>query len=180
MTSSERTRKSMADVLSGKHRSPFSRFLFVGPAVIASIAYMDPGNYATNIQAGAGYGYQLLWVVLMANLIAMLFQALSARLGIVTGKNLAELSRDQFSHARCVGNVGGQRSRCHGHGPCRVSRRCYRAFAAFRFAPDLGYGRDGDRYLWDLDFRALRLSHDGAYHRHDGRNHRAQLSCRAF
>tara|TARA_R110002049_G_scaffold34009_10_gene111457 strand:- start:980 stop:2266 length:1287 start_codon:yes stop_codon:yes gene_type:complete len=96
MTSSERTRKSMADVLSGKHRSPFSRFLFVGPAVIASIAYMDPGNYATNIQAGAGYGYQLLWVVLMANLIAMLFQALSARLGIVTGKNLAELSRDQF------------------------------------------------------------------------------------
>ena len=96
MTSSERTRKSMADVLSGEHRSPFSRFLFVGPAVIASIAYMDPGNYATNIQAGAGYGYQLLWVVLMANLIAMLFQALSARLGIVTGKNLAELSRDQF------------------------------------------------------------------------------------
>ena len=57
---------------------------------------MDPGNYATNIQAGAGYGYTLLWVVLMANLIAMLFQALSARLGIVTGKNLAELSRDNF------------------------------------------------------------------------------------
>ncbi len=57
---------------------------------------MDPGNYATNIQAGAGYGYQLLWVVLLANLIAMLFQALSARLGIVTGKNLAEVSRDNL------------------------------------------------------------------------------------
>ncbi len=72
-----------------------ARFLlFVGPAVTASIAYMDPGNFATNIQAGARYGYSLLWVVLAANLTAMLFQALSARLGIVTGKNLAEHFRD--------------------------------------------------------------------------------------
>ncbi len=86
----------MRQVLAGKRKGALSRLLFVGPAVIASIAYMDPGNYATNIQAGAGYGYRLLWVVLLANLIAMLFQALSARLGIVTGKNLAELSRDHF------------------------------------------------------------------------------------
>jgi manganese transport protein len=57
---------------------------------------MDPGNFATNIQAGAKYGYTLLWVVLLANLIAMLFQALSAKLGIVTGRNLAELCRDHF------------------------------------------------------------------------------------
>ena len=64
--------------------------------MIASIAYMDPGNFATNIQAGARYGYTLLWVVLLANLIAMLFQALSAKLGIVTGRNLAELCREQF------------------------------------------------------------------------------------
>ena len=70
--------------------------LFAGPAVIASIAYMDPGNYATNIQAGAGYGFTLLWVVLGANLIAMLFQALSAKLGIVTGQNLAEMCRLHF------------------------------------------------------------------------------------
>jgi manganese transport protein len=69
---------------------------FGGPAVIASIAYMDPGNFATNIQAGARYGYGLLWVVLLANIIAMLFQALSAKLGIVTGRNLAELCRDHF------------------------------------------------------------------------------------
>src|SRR5271166_495937 len=69
---------------------------FAGPAVVASIAYMDPGNFATNIQAGAGYGYGLLWVVLLANLIAMLFQALSAKLGIVTARNLAELCRDHF------------------------------------------------------------------------------------
>jgi len=96
MTSTERTRKGMAAVLSGERRGLLGRLLFVGPAVIASIAYMDPGNFATNIQAGAGYGYRLLWVVLLANLIAMLFQALSARLGIVTGKNLAEMSRDHF------------------------------------------------------------------------------------
>ena len=64
--------------------------------MIASIAYMDPGNFATNIQAGAKYGYTLLWVVLAANLIAMLYQALSAKLGIVTGHNLAEMCRDQF------------------------------------------------------------------------------------
>jgi manganese transport protein len=57
---------------------------------------MDPGNYATNIQAGARYGYGLLWVVVMANVIAMLFQALSAKLGIVTGRNLAELCREHF------------------------------------------------------------------------------------
>jgi len=96
MYDTERTRNGMAEVLSGQRRGFTSRLLFVGPAVIASIAYVDPGNFATNIQAGAGYGYQLLWVVLLANLIAMLFQALSARLGIVTGKNLAEMSRDRF------------------------------------------------------------------------------------
>ncbi len=72
---------------------------FAGPAVVASIAYMDPGNFATNIQAGAAYGYDLLWVVLAANLIAMLFQALSARLGLVTGRNLAELCRDELPAA---------------------------------------------------------------------------------
>ncbi|MFX8605064.1 Nramp family divalent metal transporter, partial [Acinetobacter baumannii] len=64
-----------------------------GPAVIASIAYMDPGNFATNIEAGSSFGYQLLWVVLTANLIAMLFQALSAKLGIATGESLASLCR---------------------------------------------------------------------------------------
>jgi manganese transport protein len=70
---------------------------FAGPAVIASIAYMDPGNFATNIQAGSGYGYELLWVALSANLVAMLFQALSAKIGIATGRNLAELCRERFT-----------------------------------------------------------------------------------
>lgn len=67
---------------------------FAGPAFVASVAYMDPGNFATNIQGGAAYGYRLLWVVVLANLTAMLFQGLSAKLGIATGKNLAELSRE--------------------------------------------------------------------------------------
>ncbi len=84
------------DVLAGRSRGPWGYLAFVGPAVVASVAYVDPGNFATNIQAGAKYGYELLWVVLAANLIAMLFQALSAKLGIVTGRNLAEMCRDEF------------------------------------------------------------------------------------
>src|SRR5262245_9738994 len=84
------------DVLAGRRSGLSARLAFVGPAVVASIAYIDPGNFATNIQAGAKYGYELLWVVLLANLIAMLFQALSAKLGIVTGRNLAEMCREQF------------------------------------------------------------------------------------
>jgi len=93
---SGRTERAMRDVLEGR-RGGLRGFLpFFGPAVIASIAYMDPGNYATNIQAGAKYGYMLLWVVLVANLIAMLFQALSAKLGIVTGRNLAEMCRERY------------------------------------------------------------------------------------
>ena len=93
---SERTAEAIRAVLSGERRGGASFLLFAGPAVIASIAYMDPGNFATNIQAGSRYGYTLLWVVLMANLIAMLFQALSAKLGVVTGRNLAEMCRDRF------------------------------------------------------------------------------------
>jgi len=94
---SERAVGAARQVLAGERGGPRAYLIFAGPAVIASIAYMDPGNFATNIQAGAKYGYGLLWVVLLANLIAMLFQALSAKLGIVTGRNLAELCRDHFS-----------------------------------------------------------------------------------
>lgn len=69
---------------------------FLGPAFVASVAYLDPGNFATNIQGGARFGYLLLWVVVASNLMAMLVQALSAKLGIATGLNLAELCREQF------------------------------------------------------------------------------------
>src|ERR1700729_830451 len=93
---SEQTLATARRVLAGDRRGWRGSLAFIGPAVIASIAYMDPGNFATNIQAGARYGYGLLWVVLLANLIAMLFQGLSAKLGIVTGRNLAELCRDHF------------------------------------------------------------------------------------
>ncbi|MDE3176627.1 MAG: Nramp family divalent metal transporter [Pseudomonadota bacterium] len=89
---------AIGETLAGRSRGrAATAMLFAGPAVVASIAYMDPGNFATNIQAGAAYGYSLLWVVLLANLVAMLFQALSAKLGIVTGKNLAEHCREEFS-----------------------------------------------------------------------------------
>lgn len=72
------------------------RLALMGPAFIAAIGYIDPGNFATNIQAGASFGYQLLWVVVWANLMAMMIQTLSAKLGIATGKNLAEHIRDRF------------------------------------------------------------------------------------
>ncbi|AOK31751.1 MULTISPECIES: Nramp family divalent metal transporter [Burkholderia] len=91
-----RTISAARDALDGRRKGLSAVLPFVGPAVIASIGYMDPGNFATNIQAGAAYGYTLLWVVLLANVIAMAFQAMSAKLGIVTGRNLAELCREHF------------------------------------------------------------------------------------
>ncbi|NPT53137.1 Nramp family divalent metal transporter [Paraburkholderia elongata] len=96
-TRTERTTLAVREVLEGRRRGALMLLPFAGPAVVVSVAYMDPGNFATNIQAGAKYGYTLLWVVLLANLVAMLFQALSAKLGIVTGRNLAELCRERFS-----------------------------------------------------------------------------------
>jgi manganese transport protein len=92
----DRTVSAINEVLAGRKASGLSKLLFAGPAVVASIAYMDPGNFATNLQAGSQYGYSLLWVVMAANVIAMLFQALSARLGIVTNRNLAEMCREHF------------------------------------------------------------------------------------
>jgi len=89
---SSSTVRSAKAVLSGKSKKGwFARILpFLGPAFIASVAYVDPGNFAANIQGGARFGYELLWVILGSNLMAMLLQSLSAKLGIATGKNLAE------------------------------------------------------------------------------------------
>lgn len=70
---------------------------FLGPAFIAAVAYIDPGNFATNITAGSQYGYLLLWVIVFSNLMAVLIQSLSAKLGIATGKNLPEVAREHFS-----------------------------------------------------------------------------------
>ena len=69
---------------------------FLGPAFVAAIAYVDPGNFATNIAGGAKFGYLLLWVILAANLMAMLIQFLSAKVGIATGRSLPELCREHF------------------------------------------------------------------------------------
>ena len=92
-----RTLEDAGRSLDGQGKKRFWRILpFLGPAFIASVAYVDPGNFATNIQSGSEFGYMLLWVVVVSNLMAMLIQTLSAKLGIATGKNLAELCRERF------------------------------------------------------------------------------------
>jgi len=89
--------------LEGKRRGLSRLWPFLGPAFIASIAYIDPGNFATNIASGAQFGYMLLWVVLAANLIGMVVQTQSAKLGIATGKNLPELCRQEFPRKTSFG-----------------------------------------------------------------------------
>src|SRR3974377_1102008 len=92
------TLRAADEVLSGQSKKgKLARLLpFLGPAFIASVAYMDPGNFATNIAGGAQFGYLLLWVIFASNLMAMLLQTLSAKLGIATGHNLAEMCREQY------------------------------------------------------------------------------------
>jgi manganese transport protein len=89
--------------LAGDARGLARIWPFLGPAFIAAVAYIDPGNFATNISGGAKFGYLLLWIVLSANLVAMLVQTQSAKLGIATGKNLAELCRERFSRRTSIG-----------------------------------------------------------------------------
>jgi manganese transport protein len=92
----------MRDIVSRSH--PHLRLLpFLGPAFIASVAYIDPGNFATNIAAGSKFGFTLLWVIVVSNLMAMLIQTLAAKLGIATGRNLPELCREHFSRRTSVG-----------------------------------------------------------------------------
>jgi manganese transport protein len=97
-SSDSRTVQNALDVLGSRQKgSRLSRLMpFLGPAFIASVAYVDPGNFATNIQGGAQFGYMLVWVIVVSNLMAMLIQTLSAKLGIATGLNLAEHCRERF------------------------------------------------------------------------------------
>jgi manganese transport protein len=99
----DRTTVAVREALAGRRRGLRAVLPLAGPAVVASVAYMDPGNFATNIQAGASFGYGLLWVVVLANLAAMLFQSLSAKIGIVTNRNLAELCREHFPRPVVIG-----------------------------------------------------------------------------
>src|SRR5271165_6636132 len=91
-----RIQRAARAALDGRTRGLRAILPFLGPAFIASVAYIDPGNYATNIQGGSAFGYNLLWVIALANLMAMLLQTMSAKLGLATGQNLAELCRQEF------------------------------------------------------------------------------------
>ena len=85
------------------HRTRFRILPFLGPAFIACVAYIDPGNFATNIAGGSKFGYQLVWVIVAANLLAMLIQTLSAKLGIATGRNLPEVARERLGRRATIG-----------------------------------------------------------------------------
>ncbi|HVP19624.1 MAG TPA: Nramp family divalent metal transporter [Spirochaetia bacterium] len=93
-----KTLRAAESVLAGEKQKNWGKRIlpFLGPAFIASVAYIDPGNFATNVQGGSEFGLMLLWVILAANLMAMLLQSLSAKLGIATGKNLAEHCRERL------------------------------------------------------------------------------------
>ena len=99
----ERVLRAAEKALNGQTRGLRALLPFLGPAFVAAVAYVDPGNFATNIAGGAKYGYMLLWVVLAANLMAMLVQSMSAKLGIATGLNLAEVCRQKFPRPVVVG-----------------------------------------------------------------------------
>src|SRR6266851_8632044 len=90
------TRAAARAVLEGRKKGLLAILPFLGPAFIACVAYIDPGNFATNIAGGSAFGYKLLWVIVLANLMAMLLQTMSAKLGLATGQNLAELCRQEF------------------------------------------------------------------------------------
>ncbi|WP_419883027.1 Nramp family divalent metal transporter [Peribacillus sp. B-H-3] len=94
--SNKKTYSAADDSISGNRKGLLALLPFIGPAFVASIAYLDPGNYATNISGGAQFGFKLLWVIVIANIMGILFQNMSAKLGIATGKNLPELCRETF------------------------------------------------------------------------------------
>src|ERR687886_163994 len=90
-------------VLRGQRAGRFRIWPFPGPAFIACVAYIDPGNFATNVAGGSKYGYTLVWVVVASNLMAMLVQTLSAKLGIATGRNLPEVCRERLPRRLSLG-----------------------------------------------------------------------------
>jgi manganese transport protein len=102
ITAQEQLPVGLRTVDEALHRTRFRILPFLGPAFIACVAYIDPGNFATNIAAGSKFGYLLVWVVVASSLMAMLIQTLSAKLGIATGRNLPEVCRERFSHRASV------------------------------------------------------------------------------
>src|SRR5438067_3664991 len=103
MNATARTAHDAGLVLRGERRGSFRILPFLGPAFVACVAYIDPGNFATNIAGGSKFGYTLVWVIVASNLMAMLIQTLSAKLGIATGRNLPELCREHVSRRTSIG-----------------------------------------------------------------------------
>src|SRR3954470_18413639 len=95
--------KAAETALRGYPQKPLRILPFLGPAFVACVAYIDPGNFATNIAGGSKFGYTLVWVILASNLMAMVIQTLSAKLGIATGRNLPEVCRERFSRRTSLG-----------------------------------------------------------------------------
>ena len=164
--SPEATQQRADEVLEGRSGRGFlSRLLpFLGPAFIASIAYMDPGNFATNIQGGAQFGYLLLWVVVASNLMAMLVQSLSAKLGIATGLNLPEMIRAGVPAPADLGALGPGRDRGDGHRSRRVPGRGGRLLSALRHPAASGRAADRRGHLRHPRPAALRVPAAGGGH----------------
>ena len=141
------TIRAAQEALDGERHGLRALWPFLGPAFIASVAYLDPGNFATDVAGGAKYGYLLLWAVLAANLMAMLVQTLSAKLGIATGRNLAEVCRDNFPRRVSFGSVAPGRGDRDGDRPRRGARRRARAQPALRDPARLGRRDRGRRRL---------------------------------
>ena len=115
----------------------FRRFLaFAGPGYMVAVGYMDPGNWATDLAGGAQFGYTLLCVIMLSNLMAILLQALAARLGIATGRDLAQACRDSYSRAGQLRAVDRLRNRHRRLRPGRGDRHRHRAAAAVRHPAD--------------------------------------------
>ena len=171
-------RAAASEILAGESgKSGYQRLApFLGPAFIASVAYVDPGNFATNIQAGAEFGYLLVWVIVASNLMAMLIQSLSAKLGIATGKNLAEVCREQFPDA-------GRLRTCGSSPRCVAMATDLAEFLgaalglqpALRHPPLPGRAADRGRHLPDPRPAAPRLPAARSGDHRDGRRHRRLL-----
>ena len=110
-------------------------FAFAGPAYLVSVGYMDPGNWATDLEGGARFGYQLLWVLAMSNFMAVLLQTLSARLGIVSGRDLAQACRETYPRGMtyALWVLGRNRHRCLRSG--RSAGRSHRPEPALPYPP---------------------------------------------
>ena len=109
---------------------------FIGPGYMVSVGYMDPGNWATDLAGGAQFGYTLLWVILLSNLMAILLQALAARLGIATGRDLAQACRAHYPRAGRPRALARLRAGDHRLRPGRGDRHGHRAAAAVRHPAD--------------------------------------------